>query len=173
MRSGVESDEGLVAAVRTGSLDAFAELIERHHGRMTRVAYLIVRDEALAADAVQSAWIRVWRRLSTLRRPESLRPWLFAIAANEAKQLARRRRRDIRIQAREESAQVDVGVSDRVDLERALAGLSADDRMLISLSYLGGLSSKEIAEVLGVSPSAVRGRLARAIQRLRREMTHE
>jgi RNA polymerase sigma factor (sigma-70 family) len=59
---------------------------------------------------------------------------------------------------------------DLVDLERALGGLSLDDRRLLALRYVAGLDSTVIASRLGMSASGVRSRLSRTLERLRREL---
>lgn len=173
VRAGADADERLVTAARSGSEVALAEIIERHHGRMMRVTYLICRDRDLAADAVQAAWLKAWRSMSDLREPQRLEAWLVAIAANEARQLMRRKRRETAVQPPEGVESPEVTVSARIDLERGLAALSVDDRALIGLRYLGGLTSAQIADAQHTSSSAVRGRLARALSRLRREMSDE
>jgi DNA-directed RNA polymerase specialized sigma24 family protein len=76
-----------------GDQAAFARIVQAHHADMTRVCYVICGDLDLADEAVQSAWPIVWKKLGTLKDPERLRPWLVSVAANEARQLVRRRRR--------------------------------------------------------------------------------
>src|SRR3954470_6900725 len=83
----------MVARAATGDDLAFARLVATHHDDMSRVAFAMCGDGALAQEAVQSAWSRAWTKLDTVRDPTRIRPWLMSIAANEAKQLARRRSR--------------------------------------------------------------------------------
>jgi hypothetical protein len=84
---------GAVAQAAAGDEAAFARIIQAHHDDMTRVCFVICGDLDIADEAVQAAWPIVWRKLGSLREPERLRPWLVSIAANEARQLIRRRRR--------------------------------------------------------------------------------
>src|SRR5215203_2844422 len=84
---------GAVALAAAGDEVAFARIIEAHHDDMTRVSFVICGDLDVADEAVQAAWPIVWRKLDSLRDPGRLRPWLVSIAANEARQLVRRRRR--------------------------------------------------------------------------------
>jgi RNA polymerase sigma-70 factor (ECF subfamily) len=166
-----------VRLAATGDEAAFTRLVEQHHAAMAKVAYVITGDVETARDAVQAAWSIAWRRLGTLRDPGQVRPWLVAIAANEARQAVRRTRRagpvlDI-------SAELDLrgggDPADRiatVDLARALHGLAPDDRALLALRFAAGLDSREIASQLGISASGVRSRLARLLDRLRTELDH-
>jgi len=136
---------------------------------------VVCRDEDAAEDAAQRAWQICWKKLNTLRDGARLRPWLAAIAANEARKIAERDRRrvvlEIAASPREAAADPADGI-DQIDLGRALAQLSAADRELLSLRYVAGLDSTEISELRGGSASAVRGRIARPVERLRRELDH-
>ena len=77
-----------------GDQVAFAGLVDAHHADMSSVCFVVTGgDIELTEEAVQSAWPIAWRKLHTIRDPERLRPWLISIAVNEARQLARRRRR--------------------------------------------------------------------------------
>ena len=94
--STVPLDEGLYGAVALaveGDEAAFARIVRAHHDDMVRVCFVICGDLDIADEAVQSAWTIAWRRLRELRDPGRLRPWLITVAANEARQLIRRRRR--------------------------------------------------------------------------------
>ena len=157
-----------------GDQVAFARLIADHHAGMTRVAYVIVGDQAAAADAVQSAWSIAWRRIGSLRDPSQVRAWLVAIAANEARQLARRGRRrpvvDLSVALDVRGAGDPADAIDLLDLERAMRRLDPDDRRLIALRYVAGLDSTEIAAYLGGSASGIRSRLARLLERLRTDL---
>ena len=60
---------------------------------MARIAFFVCGDLDIAEEAEQSAWAVAYRRLKDLRDPDRLRPWLMSVAANEARQIARSRRR--------------------------------------------------------------------------------
>lgn len=173
----VSGDEALAAAVAlaaSGNEAALAQIINAHHHDMTRVAYLICGDLDIADDAVQAAWPIAWRKLGSLREPNRLRPWLVTIAANEARQLVRRRRRRSVVElavAADAGQSVDpaAGVGD-LDLGNALARLHPDDRALLALRYVAGFDSNELARATGRSASGTRARLARLLDRLRLEL---
>ena len=167
--------EGLVRRAAAGDEAAFARLIAEHNAAMARVAYVIVGDREQTLDAIQSAWAIAWRRIGSLREPGLVRSWLIAIAANEARQQVRRRRRVVVVDiSHAMAAAADNPTQDQfaqlVDLERALRDLDADDRRLLALRYVAELDSNEIARVLGLSASGVRSRLARLLDRLRQEL---
>lgn len=158
-----------------GDETAFATIVAQHHAGMTRVAYLVSGDLDIADDAVATAWRIAWRRLSTVRDPGRLRPWLITVAANEARQLARRRRRralrEIPIERGDDPAGNDpaMRVGD-LDLEAALDRLDPDDRALLALRYVAGFDATELGRATGRTASGTRVRLYRLLTRLRHEL---
>ena len=170
----IDSTVGLAAG---GDEAAFARLIDRHHAAMARVAYVICGDPELTRDAVQVAWATAWRRLGDVREPERVRSWLVAIAANEARQTMRRERRstvvDISSIADPDGGSDPADHIGVVDLARVLRGLGPDDRALLALRYVAGLDSTEIAAHTGGTASGVRSRLARLLDRLRRDLAFD
>jgi len=175
------SDEitgGTVEQAAAGDAVALARIIARYHDDMARVCVVICGgDREAAADAVQSAWPVVWRKLGSLRETDRLRQWLVAIAANEARQQQRRDRRRRVLEIKVTDAAPSMSASGRrdelADLSVALRHLDPDDRRLLALRYVAGLDSNEIGAAVGISPSGVRTRLERLLARLRKELTDE
>lgn len=168
-------DARLVQLVQEGDPHAFAELISLHDADMLRVAAVICRDGDMAEDAVQQAWKRAWRQLGTIRKPDRVKGWLVAVAANEARQMVRsegrrRRREQAHLAQVAPNDMVDV-VNERLHLDAVLAALDVRDRELLALRYVAGLNATEIAGLRRSSPGAVRSRLARLIARLREELS--
>lgn len=169
-----ENLAGTVALAVAGDEVAFARIIRAHHDDMTRVCFVICGDLDVADEAVQAAWPIIWHKLGSLRDPDRLRPWLVSVAANEARQLVRRRRRRTVVElAVGDAATSGVDPAGRVgdlDLINALAGLDPADRALLALRYVAGFDSTELARATGRSPSGTRARLARLLDRLRTEL---
>ncbi|MGA2514122.1 MAG: sigma-70 family RNA polymerase sigma factor [Candidatus Limnocylindrales bacterium] len=168
----------LVKMAAAGDEVAFGRIVAAHHDAMERVAYIVTGDLDLADDATAAAWSLAWRRLGSLREPAKLRSWLVSIAANEARGLARSRRRhqilEIEVAAQIASDDFDLSARDSdVDLANALARLDPDDRRLLALRYVAGFDSCELARATGRSASGTRARLARLLGRLRTELDHE
>lgn len=169
----------LVVSATAGDEAAFTRIVGLHHDAMCRVAYLVTGDLDAADEAVAAAWAIAWRRLGQLREPDRLRSWLVSIAANEARAMARQRRRhpvvEIDLAATvEDAAWSDPqGRSADLDLVNALSRLSADDRTLLALRYVAGFDSFEIGRATGRSASGTRARIARLLARLRRELSDD
>ena len=168
-------DDSTVGRAAAGDPVAFTRIVAAHHADMLRIAQVICGDVDMADDAAQAAWAIAWRRLGSLREADRLRPWLMSIAANEARQLVRHRSRSRlrEIPIVDVGAAFDVSVAARLDLGRALAAIDPGDRLLLALRYVIGLESAEIGREVGMSATAVRSRLARAIGRLREELDHD
>lgn len=147
-------------------------LVAAHHSDMLRLAGVIVGDADAARDAVQSAWQRAWTGLRRVRDHDRIRPWLLSIAANEARQILRRRRPtetdDLLVQLPDP-----VDHFDDLDLRAAVDRLNPRDRELLGLRYVLGFSSVELASQFGLSPEGVRSRLKKLVDRLRSELTDD
>ena len=81
----------IVASAAAGDEGAFRRMIGAHHAEMRRVCAYIAGDLTIADEATQAAWVVAWKRLRDVSGPSHLRPWLVRVAANEAKQILRKR----------------------------------------------------------------------------------
>ncbi|HYI22408.1 MAG TPA: sigma-70 family RNA polymerase sigma factor [Candidatus Limnocylindrales bacterium] len=170
--------ERLVVLAAAGDEEAFEQIVRHHHRDLTRIAFVVTGDPDIADQAAAATWVIAWKRLRSLREPERLKPWLCSIAANEARQLVRsqRRRRVVEIAVVNDERRTAPDPATRigdVDLANAMARLSVDDRSLVALRYICGLNSTELAQVTGLTASGVRGRLAKILDRLRKELGDE
>lgn len=163
----------LVRLARDGDPDSFAKLVAAERMTALRTARALLRDHHEAEDAAQEAFVAAWHHLSGLRDPERFRPWLMRILTRIAfRRLKAPRPRLIkdglnRVAARSSSR------DPRLDLLLAEVHLLPDRfRAPLSLFYLAGLSAREVGDTLGITPKAVKSRLHRAREKLRRRMKH-
>jgi RNA polymerase sigma-70 factor (ECF subfamily) len=169
------SDEALVALVARSDESALAELYDRVGGTAYGLAYRVLRDEALAEDAVQEAFLGLWRGAGSFI-PERAKAstWILTLVHRRAVDLVRReqRRRAEPIEGAPEPA---VGSAEeaawlRLDRERvqdALAQLPDQQREAIELAYYGGYTQSELAERLGQPLGTIKSRMFSGLTRLR------
>ena len=162
----------LVERARDGDRDAFAALVALTSDRMYGVAARILRDDMLAEDALQSAFINVWRQLPTLRDPDRFEAWLRRVLVHACYAEARRRRAwatNVRVLPVDGPAAPDsmISILDRDVLDRAFRRLRVEQRAVFVLHHHLGLPLAEIAETLGIPPGTARSRLHYATRVLR------
>lgn len=131
-----------------------------------RVAKTMLLDEADCADAAQNAILRAWEKLDTLKRPEYFKTWLVRILINECRALLRGRGRFVPLE-QDENAPEPPGYS---ELYAALAALDEKYRLPVTLHYIEGFRTSEVASMLGLPEGTVKTRLRRAREILREEL---
>jgi RNA polymerase sigma factor (sigma-70 family) len=151
---------------------AFARIVSAHHDDMARIAFFVCGDLDVAEEAEQAAWAVAYRRLNDLRDPDRLRPWLMSIAANQARQIARSRRRHTvhGPAVGDQGLPPNVDHAAMIDLAAAVGRLDPKDRAIVGLRFIGGFESAEIGRAVGMTSSAVRVRLHRLLARLRKDL---
>lgn len=157
---------------------AFRELVERYTDLVFRRAYRLVASVEDAEEVVQDVFLRAFRSIRRFRPEQPLEHWLLTITTNSARNLLRTRFREtrkrseygdfLRVSARVSSAR---GAHDRVVLERAMGTLDPTTRMAISLRFLENQGYREIAEQLGLGESAVKMRVRRGLEQLRKQLS--
>lgn len=175
-RGGVNrSERELIRAARGGSADAAGELARRHWDEAHHAAYLIVRDAAGAEDVAQDAILAALESLRGFDRRRAFRPWLHRIVTNRSIDWlrARERRGEVRLDATAEPTPVEVEAVLAGNIGAALSSLDPHSRAIVVLRCIFDYRSREIAEMLGTTPGAVRTRLHRALEDLRRRLREE
>jgi len=178
------TDEQLLADYLAGQPDAFELLVRRHSQELFRFLVRFTGSAATAEDIVQDTFLQVHLSAASFDRSRRLKPWLFTIAANKARDLLRSRARrpevplDARVGVDEDESQrfldflADVEHSPSASLEqeeerefvRSVLGKMPDHlREVLILSYYHRFPYKEIAEILGVPLGTVKSRLHAAV----------
>lgn len=178
----MDVDPDLVRAVQRGEPGAMDDLIRGTYTDVYALCRRLLGDPADAADATQEVYLRVVKSVLAFRGESAFGTWLHRVATNVCMTMLRRRG-DVRARGQsagwlddpfDELASQEASTEDRVadaDLARrtaqALSRLPDDAREVVLLRDVQGLSTKETAEVLGVSEGAVKVRLHRAHTKLR------
>ena len=170
------SDEAVVALLARSDEQALAELYDRFGRVAYGLALRVVRDQSLAEDAVQEAFLTAWRTADRFV-PERAKAstWLLTLVHRRAVDLVRReeRRRAEPIEAASEPASetaIDEAVWLRYERERvqeALRRLPDQQREALELAYYGGFTQSELAERLGQPVGTIKSRMFGGLARLR------
>ncbi|MCX6015662.1 MAG: sigma-70 family RNA polymerase sigma factor [Chloroflexales bacterium] len=175
-------DQQLVQLVLDGDTQAFNDLVERHQSRAYNLCVRMLGDADAAADVAQDAFISAYKHLPSLRG--EFRPWLMRIVANGCRDVLRSKKRrpsvslDLERDDDDTPAMQIADTSDgpeaalmKSELQKTIAGALAeipdDQREVIILSDIQGLSYQEIADMTGINIGTVKSRLNRARSRLR------
>ena len=176
------SDEALVAQHLQGDAQAFAELVTRYTAPVFNLAFRLTGDRAEAENVTQEAFLRAYAALPCSRTDLAFKPWLFQIAVNLCRDLARKKRPAAFAElAQEDDIAPEEAIEDQSpllletvaerELEQALARavttLPEAYRAVVTLRYTEGLSYEDIAAALGLPVNTVRTHLFRAKAMLR------
>jgi RNA polymerase sigma-70 factor (ECF subfamily) len=170
--------EGLLQRLRDGVPEALAELYDLTSRRAFGLAVRILRDEEAAADAVQEAYVAVWRQASRLDvRRGSVEGLVLTMVHHKSVDALRARLRrsgrtaalDFDVIDEQAASAFDVlaAALTRDEVLRALDALTAEQREVIDLAYFGGLTQQEIAERTGVPLGTVKSRMRLSMEKLR------
>jgi RNA polymerase sigma-70 factor, ECF subfamily len=172
----VRPDSELAAALAAGDESALAGLYDRYGAMAYGVAMRVLGDPGRAEDAVQDAFVKLWRGAAGFDASRgTLRGWLLAAVRNRSIDMLRGRslheRRELALRAEVRSGQPGpdeeaAGSIERAAVRAALDELSEEQRQAVLLAYFGGFTQREIAEATGVPLSTVKGRLRLALDKL-------
>jgi RNA polymerase sigma factor (sigma-70 family) len=176
-RTGLPSDRELLAQVREGDREAFAELYDRYGDAAYSLAVRIVRDRDLAADVVQDAFLAVWKNAASFDPDRGqASTWILTMTHNKAVDLVRReqRRRADQLDPEHDAPGDDPAPEQlaylsaaRAQIREAMAKLPAAHREVIELAYFGGYTQSELAEMLSVPMGTIKSRSFAALKALR------
>ena len=149
-----------VRRAQEGDASAFDELVRRTQGLVRKTAYPLVRPDQVE-DAHQEAYLVVYQKLHHLREPEAFQAWLVRIVLHVCYAIARKTPPLARAEAEVEAGAQDstLALTQKLDLKAALARLKEDDRNILILREMLGLSYDEIAYALRLPVGTVRSRL--------------
>ncbi|MBW3594114.1 MAG: sigma-70 family RNA polymerase sigma factor [Actinobacteria bacterium] len=147
--------------------------MRRHEDRVFAMALRMLGERSDALDATQEAFIAAFRKAKSFRGESAVGTWLYRIAINACKDLARKKNRwsaqdDVNEIADRDPQQrsVDEGVTTRLHVQEALAKLPDEYREPVIMHDLGGISYEEIATATGVPVGTVKSRISRGRRRL-------
>ena len=180
-------DAELIQRVLEGDDNAFSVLVRKYQKQVHALAWRKIGDFHIAEEITQDTFLKAYKRLATLKKPQRFASWLYVIAANRCSSWLRKKR--LWTQPLEELEETDnthvqigtysgyvVAENERTTAEaqrdvvkKLLAKLQESERTIITLHYFGEMSCTEIGTFLGVSKNTIKSRLRRAQQRMKKE----
>lgn len=149
--------------------ETFIKEIESATGMLYRVAFTILRNDDACKDAIHDATLKAWEKRSTLREDRYFRTWITRILINTCYNTLKRRQRFVPLDSIPEPQVEPPDIS----LSLALKSIPAKLRIPFVLCYSEQMSYAEIAAVLHIPVSTVRGRIHRAKEALKKELDAE
>ena len=179
-------EHALIEQVLRGNHKAYAELVRAYQARVLRLCTSLLDNETEAEDAAQEIFFKAYQSLASFRKESAFSTWLYRISVNHCRDLLRKRSRQ-KTESLEKLLEESGDAAEKLlippsdpraaaeaaDLvEQILSRLSLDERLILTLREVQGLSYQEIAGVLRCSLDAVKARLRRARETLDEHLRH-
>ena len=181
------NDAELIQRVLEGDDNAFATLVGKYQKQVHALAWRKIGDFHIAEEITQDTFLKAYKRLATLKRPQRFVSWLYVIATNRCRSWLRKKQ--LKTEPLEQLEEIDneqlqqaaysryvteenertTTEAQRDVVKKLLAKLQESERTVLTLHYFGEMSCPEIGAFLGVSANTIKSRLRRAQQRLKKE----
>lgn len=174
-----QSDEALLQLVAQRNLAAYELLYRRHAQVMFNLIARIVHDTATAEDLLQDVFWQVWENANQYRGSGAALAWMMRVARNRALDQLRRQR--VRPPLVSDDAEEVEGIADattteeaveiqmrRAQVQRALASIPEDQRVVLELAYFEGMSQREIAEQTNLAVGTIKSRIRIGLEKVER-----
>lgn len=166
--------EKFVSAAKEGDADAFGELYALYARDLYRFALYYTGSPTLAQDAVSDAVLCAFENLSSLRKNDKFKQWIFKILLNCCKKTQKEKALASRLVSLNDLTQTPAEENDmsvKVGIMHAMLELSEEERETVLLSFVSGYTSREISKMTGEKDTTIRSRLSRAAAKLRKHLT--
>lgn len=161
-------ERNLIKRAKQGDQDAFLELMDSQMQTMYKLAWTYLKNEDDVADIVQDTILTCFEKLPTLRDEKYFKTWMMKIVINHCKNLLKKEKRTVHMEALPEEIFVEREYSNR-EWNEMLRSLDEKYRTILLLYYLENFNTREISQILDMNESTVRIRLKRGRDKLIRE----
>ncbi|MYA98409.1 sigma-70 family RNA polymerase sigma factor [Candidatus Poribacteria bacterium] len=177
------NDAQLVQRTLAGDQSAFSTLVRRYQKPVHALVWRKIGDFHIAEEITQDIFLKVYKKLQTLKNPNRFAGWLYVIAARRCYAWCKKKRIPMKsldamsteeleelacAQYQVEQQKEFVSEGKREVVKRLLQKLPESERTVVTLHYLGDMTCEDISKFLGVSPNTVKSRLHRARKRLKK-----
>ena len=179
----IEKLEDLIAEAKNGDVHAFRKIVNSHQSYAYAIAFRFLCDEDDAEDVVQESFIRIWTHLKGFDSRMKFTTWMYKIVVNLCYDKAKSNKRRTRVFTRWYDNSSEKDCVENTDIERDLInketaalikniaeGLSEKQRMIFLLRDIQDLTIEEVADITGVSESAIKTNLFYARQNIRKKL---
>ena len=178
------NDANLIQSILDGDEDAFTALVNKYQKPVHALVWRKIGDFHIAEEITQDVFLKVYKRLSTLKRPDHFPGWLYVIATRHCIAWIRKKQlptksldamsttelEEICYAQYEADRDEETAIEHRREIvKRLLQKLPESERTVVTLFYLAEMTSEEVSAFLGVSSNTIRSRLHRARERLEKE----
>ena len=172
------SDQELISSVLEGNDDDYRHIVERYKSLLYTIAVRIVKNEEVAEEVAQDAFIKGFQSLKSFTGKSKLSTWLYRIAFNTAISFKRKARievtsltdREFMVSSTEDTAESMYDEDRKRYVHQALQRLTAVDASVVTLFYLKEMSMEEISEITGLTISAIKVKLFRSRKKLAKDL---
>jgi len=165
------SDADLIQASKRGDLTAFEEIYTAHAGRMKSIAFHLLGDRADAEDAVQEAFMKIYRASAAIQLESGLAPWIYRILLNCCYDTGRKRKRQAESELTAEPPAIPNNLPLQLAIRRALDRIHPQYRMVFWLFEVEGFRHSEVAAILEIPEGTSRKWLFEAKRELKKLLT--
>lgn len=177
----MQEENQWIQEVLAGDKQAYAQIINKYKNPLYGTILRMTRNPHDAQDLVQEAFIKVYQQLEKYNGTGSFSSWLYRVAINHCMDEFRKKRYQMKQSEIDEETVVDQNYPEVVflkkersrQLERLIATLPEDERLIILLRYINELSYDEISEMVDIPLSTVRNKLHRAKKKMRHTVKRE
>ena len=177
------NDAQLVQRTLAGDQSAFSTLVRRYQKPVHTLVWRKIGDFHIAEEITQDVFLKVYKKLRTLKNPNRFAGWLYVIAARRCYAWCKKKRIPMKsldamsteeleelayVQYRAQEKDEETSEQQREVVKRLLQKLPESERTVVTLHYLGDMTCEDISQFLGVSPNTVKSRLHRARKRLKK-----
>lgn len=165
------TEKELIKSAKHGDKDAFAMLYGNYESRLYRYACYKLRNRDDACDAVADTIVCAYEEIGSLKKASAFDSWIFSILRAKCNKYIKQQ-----IKQREaddyttlfDSAELSTTISNEsVELKEALAMLNENEREIVLLSVIAGLTSREISKITGLTAGSVRSKLSRSLTKMK------
>lgn len=165
------SEQVLVKRAKRGDRKAFAKLYEKIYIDLYRFAFYTLRGPQDAGDVVSEAVIAAFENIGKLKKTESFRSWMFTIVANKCRKKIRGYQEVRDRESGDAGDMPELGqepdLAGNHDVHMAFSKLGEEEKLIISMTVLGGYNSREVGQMMNLNDNTVRSKRSRALEKMR------